>query len=93
MSSDLTSATRTFRYPFSRRSDNRAITAAGAIASQFLCFGFPHSVVPVIRSYECVPDFVEDCVTPPHPSYRLTGRFQARLAKTLLSFGIESYSR
>lgn len=63
MSSDHTPATWTFRYPFCRRSDNRAIAAAGAVAAEFLCFGFPHSVVPVIRSYECVRDFVEDCVS------------------------------
>jgi hypothetical protein len=63
MSSDHTPATGAFRYPFCRRSDNRAIAAAGAVAAEFLCFGFPHSVVPVIRSYECVRDFVEDCVS------------------------------
>jgi hypothetical protein len=63
MSSDHTPATGAFRYPFCRRSDNRAIAAAGAVAAEFFCFGFPHSVVPVIRSYECVCDFVEDCVS------------------------------
>jgi len=63
MSSDLTPATRTFRYPSCRRSDNRAITAAGTIATQFLCFGFPHSAVTMPRPYQGVCNLVEDCVS------------------------------
>jgi hypothetical protein len=45
------------------RSDNRAITAARAIAAQFLCLGFPHSAVTVIGSYEGMCNFVEDRIS------------------------------
>ena len=39
------------------------ITAARAVAAQFLCFGFPRPIMPVIRPYEGVGNFVQDRVS------------------------------
>lgn len=60
MPPDFPLTTGALRYPLRGWSDNRSVTAPGAVAAEEPCASSPGFVVSVVRTHDGMGDFVED---------------------------------